>query len=1148
MPKRTLLSHLLPVFFLQVALSQSPANVSGTGSLLNPAGDTVRTGVLLTCRGNKMPISASIFKNTTPLFRPPVIKTERNNRRMAGIPQRRAVPDRLQVTTPGEAGIPLPDTFPAIGQVTPAKSPVPVPALPPKKRDATGFGLYYLDVEHGLSDSDIYSVIQDSRGHLWMATVGKGVCRYDGQYFYHYTTQQGMPGNVVRSIMEDNRGHIWMGLVDGFCRFDGKTFTFYDLTPGRKIGWSPTPILEDSKGFLWLGDQLGITRYDGQNFIRFTENHGLGPLHCRALTEDRTGHIWIGRSPGGLLRYDGKSFTHYGAAEGLPNLLITSLMEDNDEKLWVGSHGAGVSSFDGRFFSTYGTAEGLSHNDVSSILQDRHGDLWFGTWGGGVNRLSDGAGGASFSHFTPSEGLSNFELWSMTMDSEGNLWFAMDGGGLGLYRRSGFVHLSDREGLGQYTITSIVEDEKGQIWFGTEGNGLVKYADRQFTHYTAREGLRIKEVGSLGVAADGQIWIGGDRDGKLELSKFDGNAFQDVDRAALLQENYRAMSRYLHRDRQGGLWFSGGGAMVRLKGEELIHYGSDSGLSGYRVRSMTEDRQGRFWLATANGGVTMLHGDSVVHYTIDQGLISNNIISIQADSAGNIWLGTALNGLNRLTLDPADYSISILTFQEADGLSSNEISSILEDRQQNIWISTARGIDLLKPGRDNDQYDIFSFGQEDGLERVNFIRNSACLDQHNRIWWGAIDGVTVLDLNTFELPVNPPSIHLQSIEVNQTFIDFHQLSDSAYRVQLPFGQTLSESFDSATLFYNYPVALSLPARLNHLTFHFPAVDWANPQHLQYAYQMSGIDDHWSPLSPDSKADYRNLPPGKYTFRAKAIGAAQQWSNTFAYQFRVLPPWWQSTWAISTYLLLLLLSMWSLLRWRTASLRRRQKALEQTVAHRTADLSTERQRSDDLLLNILPAKVASELKRSGHTPPEFFEDVSILFADFKGYTNIVASIPGKLLVAELDDIFKNYDDIMEAFELEKIHTVGDAYIAAGGLPITDSQHATKCVRASQEIINFLNRRNETSAVKWQVRIGIHSGPITAGVIGKKKFSYDIFGDTVNIAARVESAGEAGRINVSAYTYNLIKEEFACTYRGKINAKGKGELDMYFVENT
>ena len=209
------------------------------------------------------------------------------------------------------------------------------------------------------------------------------------------------------------------------------------------------------------------------------------------------------------------------------------------------------------------------------------------------------------------------------------------------------------------------------------------------------------------------------------------------------------------------------------------------------------------------------------------------------------------------------------------------------------------------------------------------------------------------------------------------------------------------------------------------------------------------------------------------------------------------------------------------------------------------LESSKQENEVLLHNILPIEVSKELRETGKVIPKRFEDVTIMFSDFIGFTNIVATIPTSKLIEELNDIFIHFDDIMESEGIEKIQTVGDAYLAACGVPLEVSDHAIKCTRAAKKIIAYLDARNQSHAIKWRIRIGLHSGPITAGVTGKKKFTYDIFGDTINTASRLESNSEEGRINVSAYTYDLIKSEFQCDYRGKINAKGKGELDMYFV---
>ena len=210
------------------------------------------------------------------------------------------------------------------------------------------------------------------------------------------------------------------------------------------------------------------------------------------------------------------------------------------------------------------------------------------------------------------------------------------------------------------------------------------------------------------------------------------------------------------------------------------------------------------------------------------------------------------------------------------------------------------------------------------------------------------------------------------------------------------------------------------------------------------------------------------------------------------------------------------------------------------------LMAERKKSDDLLHNILPANIIRDLKESGKTIPKRHKNVTVLFTDFEGFTGLVASISAITLVNELNDIFGRFDEIMEETEVEKIETIGDAYMAACGLEKEMTNHASNCIRAAQMMLAYLEERNKSHEIKWRMRVGIHSGTAVAGVVGKKKFAYDLFGDTINTASRIESAGEAGKINISSSTYNLIKNDFTCVSRGKIFTKGKGELEMYFVE--
>jgi adenylate cyclase len=211
-----------------------------------------------------------------------------------------------------------------------------------------------------------------------------------------------------------------------------------------------------------------------------------------------------------------------------------------------------------------------------------------------------------------------------------------------------------------------------------------------------------------------------------------------------------------------------------------------------------------------------------------------------------------------------------------------------------------------------------------------------------------------------------------------------------------------------------------------------------------------------------------------------------------------------------------------------------------------------ERNEELLLNILPREIATELKETGVVRARDFENVTVLFTDFKDFTFITEKMSAQELVNEIHYGYSAFDQIISAHGLEKIKTIGDSYMCVAGIPVESDTHAIDAVMAAMEICAFVERENQIRQTKGQswftVRIGLHSGPVVAGIVGLKKFAYDIWGDTVNIASRLESSGEEGKINISGSTYALVKDRFACHYRGKIEARNRGEFDMYFVEGT
>ncbi len=214
-----------------------------------------------------------------------------------------------------------------------------------------------------------------------------------------------------------------------------------------------------------------------------------------------------------------------------------------------------------------------------------------------------------------------------------------------------------------------------------------------------------------------------------------------------------------------------------------------------------------------------------------------------------------------------------------------------------------------------------------------------------------------------------------------------------------------------------------------------------------------------------------------------------------------------------------------------------------------NIEEQRKISDDLLLNILPKEIANQLKRKGYAKSKNYKMVSVFFSDFVSFTKLSETMQPQFLIKELSRYFEKFDEVTEKHFIEKIKTIGDAYMCVGGLPLRNKSNPIDVVLASLEIQKFVNEQNEIKKKNneplWELRLGVHTGEVIAGVIGKKKFAYDIWGDTVNTASRIEQACCPGKVNVSGDNYYYIKDYFDCTYRGKIEAKNKGEIDMYYV---
>jgi class 3 adenylate cyclase len=270
-------------------------------------------------------------------------------------------------------------------------------------------------------------------------------------------------------------------------------------------------------------------------------------------------------------------------------------------------------------------------------------------------------------------------------------------------------------------------------------------------------------------------------------------------------------------------------------------------------------------------------------------------------------------------------------------------------------------------------------------------------------------------------------------------------------------------------------------------------------------------------------------------------------------FGVLPPWYRTWWAYSIYLICAALAVGGFVRFRTRQLIEEKHRLETIVEERTVEIREQRdeiqvqqERSQSLLLNILPATVADELKTTGSVKPVTFDDVTVCFTDFVGFTLSSEKMEAAKLIHALNEYFTRFDEIIARYGLEKLKTIGDSYMFVSGLPLPRKSHAVDAVLAAMEMVDVVKELGaRAGGTGWNIRVGLHSGPVVAGVVGIQKFAFDIWGNTVNFAARMESSGVPGRVNMSERTCKLTRDLIDCESRGKVKIKEGRELPMYLA---
>ncbi|MCQ2959065.1 MAG: HD domain-containing protein [Bacteroidales bacterium] len=451
------------------------------------------------------------------------------------------------------------------------------------------------------------------------------------------------------------------------------------------------------------------------------------------------------------------------------------------------------------------------------------------------------------------------------------------------------------------------------------------------------------------------------------------------------------------------------------------------------------------------------------------------------------------------------------------------ISPVKEDKDKNLWMafrtdgSYESQIGVAWNTNNSELYTLITAP----FVKIRKNHTTTILPEDNSIvWFGGNTGLIRMDFNKISVKKNIGNVRLSKVAINGDSV----LTQKEKSVKLPY-DTKSISFE------------------------FASVEFENHDDIYYSYYLEGQEKIWSEPSQVTTKEYTNLPAGKYVFHVRAKRAGSVTSKETVFEFEVKRNPLLSPWAFSFYLLLIaFVVLWHYRAGRKIMAKKmEQRRLEENKV--TQKKQEEHKKEDFKLNNGLSDDSIRELQSTGHVRSMNFDLATVLFSDFKGFTEIAQRVSADSLIRELDMYFSEFDKIVEKYNVEKIKTVGDTYMCAGGIPKKNTTNPIEVVAAALEIqyrIAELQKENAEGAEKWGVRIGIHTGPLIAGVVGSKKSSYDIWGDSVNIASSMEVAGEVGRVNVSESTFLMVREFFNCEYRGKVSLKGKEtKMDTYFV---
>jgi len=933
------------------------------------------------------------------------------------------------------------------------------------------------------------SEIIESRGNILLGKSGTGRIYFAGNNVFGYVSFSNQKGFRLIQIPVKHGGSV------------------------IHFGQATHLVCQDS--IIYLADHKHLYAIDPVRLQTQTVNTA-----DKVMITGNPGQVWFKRDKRTyLLIENGKVCKKVNLKEKVPAEAISGIYQHGNSSFVFTENAGNYRIVDGMIYRFDAESDDfISGNRFSSITSLPDGNIAVGTYFGGVLIITDKS--KPVRKIDKQGNLPDLRIYGLLMDSLKNLWINQGAGISRLQVSSAAGFFGPDQGLTGRVNSLARFDQK--LWVATT-TGC--YYMSNIEHTAAGRNKSLSFFSKL--RADCRSFF-----------KYRNNLFiittkgvyrlNDSGLKLLVQGSILVVAQ---NNKDSAIFYSAGDNGIREwkfmhDSVHLINHYTDLPPD---ITHMVTDRTGNLWVVTGLAEVYRLVKDAtgykniVINYSKNKGIPPELkwIIPEFFDNNGLVMITSAglyLYDSNRdyfsLLKIPANFRTS----------SNNIIYPVTEDGSASLLCMRSNpdnpdlhnGVLRAYAGKNKEGFKFYPFHAV-----YPFPVNTIYSDKKDEVWLGGKSGLMRFDMQQ-PLTCEKEYPYFRKIILNGDSLVYGLAGSATNRENPVF------SYD------------------NTLRFDFGTNDYKSDGLVMYRYFLEGYKRGWSGWSTLNFREYTFLPPGKYRFYLQVKGLCGKLSPPVTYNFSVRPPYYFNPWAFVVYFILFILLLILIIQWRHRKYIVEKIKLESIIEERTELLTLEKEKSEKLLANVLPKNTADELMMKGKASSKKYKMVTVLFSDIQGFTQIAESMNPEALIDQLDTFFFHFDSVVEKYNIEKIKTIGDAYMCAGGIPDKNRTNPVEVVLAALEVQDYMKSLKKTNKNIWDLRIGIHSGSVIAGVVGQKKLSYDIWGDTVNTASRMESSGEPGKINISEITYELVRDFFICEYRGKMPVKYKGEVDMYFVK--